>query len=288
MTSTRLATERACSWEVLARKAGNVCPEREYADLTVDDFLNSAAAIAPVLEQAPQTSLGQTILRAIQATRRVVTTNTNLGIVLLLAPLATASLNAPLHEGLAEVLAKTTVADARDAYTAIRLANPGGLGSAASQDVAGEPTLTLHDAMALAPDRDDIALQYVTDFQLVFESADNLARHAKEFGNIERAIVATHLDLLASRIDSLITRKLGALESRKVQEAAMSVSEAGDLATPAAAKAYREFDAMLRAANHARNPGTTADLIAAALFVALRGGLISTELPFAWPEHPFG
>src|SRR5450631_4366660 len=75
----------ACTWEVHARKAGNVCPGREFPDLTVRDFLVSAAAIAPVLEEGPFQPLGVTILRCIEATRKVVNTNTNLGIVLLLA-----------------------------------------------------------------------------------------------------------------------------------------------------------------------------------------------------------
>src|SRR5260370_7481128 len=77
----------ACIWEVLARKAGNVCPGREFPDLRVNDFLVSAAAIAPVLEQAPHQPLGVTVLRCIEETRNVVSTNTNLAPILLLPPL---------------------------------------------------------------------------------------------------------------------------------------------------------------------------------------------------------
>src|ERR1019366_4941733 len=106
----------ACTWEVMARKAGNVCPGREFPGLTVHDFLVSAAAIAPVLEQAPQQPLGVTILRSIEETRKVVNTNTNLGIVLLLAPLASVPLDRPLRPGLCEVLARTTVEDSRNVY----------------------------------------------------------------------------------------------------------------------------------------------------------------------------
>src|ERR1700688_2688105 len=101
----------ACTWEVLARKAGNVCPGREFPDLTVNDFLKSAAAIAPVLEQAPHQPLGVTILRCVEETRKVVNTNTNLGIVLLLAPLASVPLDQPLQAGVREALARTTVED---------------------------------------------------------------------------------------------------------------------------------------------------------------------------------
>src|SRR5476651_1627908 len=104
----------ACTWEVLARKAGNVCPGREFPDLTVNDFLASAAAIAPVLEAAPHQPLGITILRCIEETRKVVNTNTNLGIVLLLAPLASVPVDQPLRPGLAEVLRRTTIEDSRN------------------------------------------------------------------------------------------------------------------------------------------------------------------------------
>src|SRR5437870_449835 len=94
----------ACTWEVLARKAGNVCPGREYADLTVNDFLVSAAAIAPVLEQAPRQPLGHVVLRCVEETRKVADSNTNLGIVLLLAPLASVPLDQPLRPGLSDIL----------------------------------------------------------------------------------------------------------------------------------------------------------------------------------------
>src|ERR1019366_3659361 len=140
----------ACTWEVRARKAGNVCPGREFPDLTVNDFFLSAAAIAPVLEEAPRQPLGVTILRCIEATRRVVNTNTNLGIVLLLAPLASVPLDQPLQPGLSQVLARTTVEDSRNVYAAIRLAKPGGLGEANEQDVRAEPTLPLRAGMALS------------------------------------------------------------------------------------------------------------------------------------------
>src|SRR5947208_14601553 len=152
----------ACTWEVLARKAGNVCPGREFPDLTVNDFLVSAAAIAPVLDQAPHQPLGITILRCIEETRKVVKTNTNFGIVLLLAPLASVPLDQPLRPGLRELLARTTVEDSRNVYAAIRLAKPGGLGTVEEQDVSQEPTLPLRDVMALAMDRDLIAAQYAT------------------------------------------------------------------------------------------------------------------------------
>jgi triphosphoribosyl-dephospho-CoA synthase len=277
----------ACTWEVLARKAGNVCPGREFPDLTVNDFLVSAAAIAPVLEQAPHQPLGVTILRCIEETRKVVNTNTNLGIVLLLAPLASVPLDQPLMPGLSHVLARTTVEDSRNVYAAIRLAKPGGLGEVKEQDVRDEPTLPLREVMALAKDRDEIARQYVAEFIWVYLSANQIRHLAEHFGNVERAIIELAIGTLASTVrDSLILRKRGESEIKLVQSFALDIHCSG-LDTPAGRQAFIDFDIWLRSENHARNPGTTADLIAATLFVALREGWISPDSPFTWDNHPF-
>src|SRR5881394_3344538 len=147
------AAQLACLLEASAPKPGNVSPFASFRDATYEDLLASAAAIGPALAAAGERPLGATIYAAVEATTRWTRSNTNLGLVLLLAPLARAALrpgSAPLRTKLAATLAETTVADARDAYAAIRLAAPGGLGRAPEQDVAGTPTATLRDVMAMA------------------------------------------------------------------------------------------------------------------------------------------
>ncbi len=109
--------------------------------------------------------------RAIEATRQVVATNTNLGMVLLLAPLAAVPHGTSLESGVEAVLDATTVADARAVYRAIRLAQPGGMGSVPEQDIAEEPTLPLRAVMAMAADRDLVARQYANGFREVFGDA---------------------------------------------------------------------------------------------------------------------
>lgn len=275
----------ACVWEVLARKAGNVCPGREFADLTVNDFLVSAAAIAPIMEQAPHQPLGITILRAIEATRQVVNTNSNLGIVLLLAPLAAIPLGQPLEPGLDRVLRETTVDDARHVYAAIRLAKPGGLGEAPREDVHGEPTMRLREVMTLARGHDDIADQYASTFALVLQTiVPDLVRRVEKYHNVERAIVETQIRMLARRKDCLILRKTGSgTVGRRVQQFA-NMTMVDDTIVP---EQFLAYDAYLREGDHSRNPGTTADLIAAALFVALRERKIALSTPFVWENHPF-
>jgi len=273
----------ACLLEVAAPKPGNVSPAVGFADTTYDDFLASAAAIGHPLGTAATRPLGDTILLAIEATRRRTATNTNLGIVLLLAPLARAAALDQRSEGaipahalrdtLAEVLATTTIDDARAAYAAIRLAAPSGLGSAASQDVAGEPNVTLTDAMRLAADRDGIAREYATDFGATFEVAAPALCAARTDGlTWTDAIVETFLTLLAIQPDTHIARRAGLALARDVTHQAATVQRLGGVRTDAGRSAIARFDASLRDERHRANPGTTADITAASIFVVLVGG----------------
>jgi triphosphoribosyl-dephospho-CoA synthase len=258
----------ACILEVTARKAGNIHPTQSFDDLTHLDFIASAAAIVPALDSAEP--LGSTILQAVEATRRLVAGNTNLGIVLLLAPLAAATRAESLRSGLEAVLAGTTVADAANVFRAIRLANPGGLGKAEQQDVRDEPTMPLRDIMALAADRDLIARQYANGFADLWNTglpALTMAWEAKV--NLERAIVQCQLVLMATIPDTLILRKAGPHEAAASREFAARVLDAGWPETEASRRAFADFDAWLRATGHRRNPGATADLVTACLFVAL-------------------
>jgi len=271
----------ACVWEVAARKAGNVHRERDFADVTHTDFVRSAEAAAPEIGRAAVRPLGQTILAAVRATRAVVRTNTNLGIVLVLAPLAKVSTGTDLRAGVREVLANATVEDAASVYEAIRLAAPGGLGKAKEQDVSDAPTRPLRDVMALAAERDLIARQYASGFDDVFDlGVPALLDGFRRFGRVEPAVQHCQLAWLAHRPDSLILRKRGPEVAAEASRRAREVLDRGGLTTPDGREAYDAFDGWLGADGHARNPGTTADLVAACLFVALRERTMTEESPF--------
>ncbi|MGH9260295.1 MAG: triphosphoribosyl-dephospho-CoA synthase, partial [Acidimicrobiales bacterium] len=225
---------------------------------------------------AGERRLGQRIRAAIEATTRGTSVNTNLGIVLLLAPLARAALRrAPgsLRARLAATLADTTVEDARDGYAAIRLASPGGLGRAPVQDVAQTPTVTWREAMALAADRDAIAREYATGFQTTFDvGAPALERALDDGLSWTDATVEAYLTLLAAAPDTHIGRKLGTDEAAAVQHRARAALAAGGVRTAAGRDAIAALDRDLRDERNARNPGATADLTAAAIFVVLLEG----------------
>jgi triphosphoribosyl-dephospho-CoA synthase len=279
------AAQLACLLEVSAPKPGNVSPGVSFGDTTYTDFLASAAAIGGALGSAGARPLGQTILMAVRDTRRWTSVNTNLGIVLLLAPLAraaarcvenTAALPVGLPElraSLATVLAVTTVDDARAAYEAIRLAAPDGIGEAESQDVADDPTVTLTDAMRLAADRDSIAGEYVTDFRATFDVGALALRAARRAGlDWNDAVVETYLTLLAACPDSHIARRAGRARADTVTREARAVLDAGGVRSATGRAAIAQFDSALRDSRNLGNPGTTADLTAASIFVTLLTG----------------
>jgi triphosphoribosyl-dephospho-CoA synthase len=270
----------ACLLEVAAAKPGNVHRYADFADLHFTDFLLSATAIADPLDQARTTGIGASVMAAIEATRRVVDTNTNLGIVLLLAPLAAVAEHTSLADGIESVLAATTVEDAMLVYRAIRLAVPGSLGSVPDQDVAAEPTVTLRAAMNLAADRDLIARQYANGFhEVLFEALPALTESLQTGASLETAIVASFLHVVAHYPDSLIARKHGLSLASEVSRRALGVLEAGWPERDEACRLCDDFDAWLRHPQNRFNPGATADLVTAAVYAALRDDSIRLPGP---------
>lgn len=275
----------ACIMEVCAPKGGNVHPGASFDDVTHQDFIASAVAIAPILNVAASQSIGQTIHDCVVATQEVVGSNTNLGIILLLAPLCAVPLDQALNEGLCRVLDALSVDDAVRCYEAIRLAKPGGLGSTKEADVRELPHVTLKQAMALAADRDAIARQYANGFGDVISS---VARDLSDEATSEKIsqsdlIVLSHLRQMAREPDSLIRRKCGDEVAIESSQRAQSVLDAGWPMTKESATRFAALDAWLRSDGHRRNPGTSADLIAAGLFVAMRHGWLKPN--YDWLEE---
>lgn len=261
----------ACRAELTALKPGNVHIHAPGHDMVVAQFEAAAEAAAPIVADATL-SLGVRIRRAVEASMAVAGCNTNLGIVLLCVPLAGAAASRPpgdprpLRQALAAVLDSLTVADAEEAYRAIALANPGGLGRAAEADVARPASLTLKDAMALAAGRDRIARAYVTGYADVFGLALPLYRRARRvLATRDRAVTALHMGLLAAFPDSHIARKYGASVAEGVRaEAAAIPALTGGPTDEARLELMLAFDMSLK--QRGLNPGTTADFVVATLF----------------------
>jgi triphosphoribosyl-dephospho-CoA synthase len=281
-----LAAQLACLLEASAPKPGNVSPGRHFADLRYEDFLASALAIGEPMARAGEQGVGATIRKSVEATARWSRSNTNLGIVLLFAPVARAASQLgsdPLMRGdsrgltlqvmLRRVLDATTVDDAREAYAAIRMACPGGLDRAEAQDVSTEPTMTLVEVMQLASHRDTIASEYATGFAITFGTAVPVLERARHDGlPWDDAVVETFLTLLAAAPDTHIARRSGKSLAHQVTARAQRVLAEGGVRSEAGRRAIDDMDLALRDEKNSGNPGTTADVTAAAIFVVLLGG----------------
>ena len=263
---------QACLVEVLSQKPGNVSPGHPMHNATVADFIRSAQVSAPILGDAPRNGVGHTVWNAVAATRHAVGHNTNLGILLLLAPMAAVPSKVSLNNGIQTVLAKLSVQDADWAYRAIRLAEPGGLGRAETQDVCNIPTETLLRCMTRAADRDLIAQQYANNFHDVLNVGLDWLTESSTHADEQYRIGWLALQLISNYGDSLITRKAGQSVSDNVKKRATDVLAAGWPRNSAATSLYAEFDAYLRSDGNRLNPGTTADMIAAVIFAGLRTG----------------
>ncbi len=288
MLSSKLCAElycQACEIELQAFKPGNVSIYSAAHDMTVEDFRLSAAVSAGPISRADY-SLGEKIFYAVKATRAAVACNTNLGIILLCAPMLQAAMqrgeSQSLREALAVVLESTTVADAEWVFRAITLAAPGGLGDAAQQDVKQQAAVTLKQAMALAADRDRIAMQFITCFKDVFDFA--VLHYNSSFvwsGNGGWAALTVFCEMLARLPDSHIERKYGKQYTEWIAAEMVLLSKALKTAANPEEVLPRLYalDRTLKAKKI--NPGTTADITVAAVLAA------SLEQRIGNPDYPY-
>lgn len=269
----------ACLSELQALKPGNVHVFADGHGMQVQDFIDSAEVSALALcadERFGQRTLGQRMLQALQATHAKVACNTNLGIVLLAGPLVHAKRlhpDLPIREALALVLADTTVADAEAVYQAIRLVKPAGMGQQAAHDVSQPADIDLLQAMQFASAYDNVAYQYVSQYQTLFEQA--LPCYAFYYQRWQRpawALTSLYLYWLAHWPDSHIARKYGNAQAQAIQQTAQQHFAAFTaLENPKKHMgALLAWDTTLKQAGI--NPGTSADLtVITALLAALDG-----------------
>lgn len=261
----------ACEHEVIAPKPGNVNCYSHGHDMQLEDFIKSAHAIAPVLSQA-EPSVGQLILQSVKATRSVVNCNTNLGIILLFAPLCKAIHHCEdieqLPAQLNNILLDLDINDAIDCFQAIRLAQAGGLGVSQQHDITAQPAITLLEAMDYAKSYDNIAKQYTNNFQNIFQSAFPYLTEAINCGEtIEWASAFAYLRLLSLIPDTLICRKYGLECAQSIMEQAGNILKKVNKNNK-----LSHFESNIKAwdkelKQKAINPGTTADMTAATLLI---------------------
>lgn len=263
------AFKSACMVELEALKPGNVHIFSDGHGMQVQDFMHSAEAAANVIAK-PELTVGQRILQAIKTTEQVVGCNTNLGIVLLCAPLIRAAFldaSIPFKTRIDTVLKQLTLQDAVDTFEAIRIAAPAGLGESQRHDVHQPPQGTLLDAMLEASDKDYIARQYANGYQEVCLGLEHYQALLQRWQRPAWVTTGLYLHFLASYPDSHIIRKYGAETAEDVRSQAIQHQQAFlNCENP---KTYMaellKWDAVLKA--KAINPGTSADMTVAALLL---------------------
>ena len=287
----QLSYVRACELDVLVRKPGNVSRVSAGHGMQWGLFSASARASVEALFRCGA-RVGERIEAAVAATSAAVGCNTNLGILLLCAPVARAielepkmESAAALRAAIEAVLVDLDLGDAGAAYRAIASARPGGLGTAPSEDVHGAPSIDLRAAMALAAERDSIARQYRDGYSELFElglpplagglAAGFSSGEESPPSTVAAAVQRVYLTFLAHLPDSHIVRKHGAVVAQSVMRSAQGWHARARAGADLEADAdFAAWDLELKAAG--LNPGTSADLTVAALFVA---GLLVDGLP---------
>jgi triphosphoribosyl-dephospho-CoA synthase len=269
----------ACLAELDALKPGNVHRFSGGHRMTTADFVASAEAAAPIIGRKGL-GMGKRIRLAVEATQGAVSQNTNLGIILLAAPLVEAALDrghGDLESRLDRILRDLSVEDAHETYRAIRTARPGGLGDAPRHDVASEPEVSLLEAMRAAEARDRIAWNYTHNFADIFDLGLKwLAQGLERWSEPSWAVTRVYLGFLAHVPDTLIERKFGTRTATLVREEAGPIEASfTECPSPEAMTApLTAFDRALK--ERGLNPGTSADLTVATL---LASSLMALERP---------
>lgn len=286
--------------EASAPKPGNVNRYRDFRETRYEHFLASSASFyKPAYEAARRGALvgkkkisysdigvGSFIREAVErAMRWQKGGNTNLGSALLLIPLCSAAGSMLFRENridvqklgreAGEILSRTTYMDTLDIYEAIRAAKPSGLGKVKKYDakdlnsikMISDKKINLYEIMNMT-ENDNISLELTNEYKITLEGYRAISGYYSETGDINGAILKAFFSILAGHPDSLIARKVSIAKAREISSMAEEILRAG-----LTSGEVESFDRLLRERDNLYNPGTTADIVAASLFVSILGGL---------------
>jgi triphosphoribosyl-dephospho-CoA synthase len=260
----------ACQLDIECIKPGNVNQSSGHHDTSCDDFIKSYMATSEIIS-SNDSLLGEKIENSILVTKRIINKNTNLGIILLCS-LFVQSLsikkNLTLHEAIEIVVTEATHEDVSKLCNAIKLAQPGGLGSHSDYDVATKPDIALFDIMKISSKYDMISKQYALFFEDIFRfiipALDNAL---SKINDKKLAISYTFLKILEKYPDSHICRKYGNKIAEKTSNEASDLIKIldGDTRHESWGKKLMSLD------NHFKmtrvNPGTSADLLVVSMMI---------------------
>lgn len=280
------AVREAIIAEASAIKLGNVHPTAAFRDMNYSHFVKAANVIGKQIDTSLHWPIGRVVHACTCAMMQEVGCNTSLGTILLIVPLASLFARSTRYEidsrgcenqlsnDLIRVIREIDCEESEWIYEAIRVANPGGLGSSVEHDVRGVSLPCVWEAMNVAASYDDVALQMTNGYAQVISIANRMRGFVRNGASLGDAIRRGQVELLASRPDSLIVRKLGKDQAMKITERARRLVAEHRYGSDSFEAAWHDLDNDMRDSLHRNNPGTTADLLAAAIF-----------LTFCIPQH---
>ena len=260
----------SCKKDIELIKPGNVNLLSSHKDTNAQDYLDSAILSSKELFNQNY-SLGKRILESVNVTRSKVNVNTNLGIILLCAPVIQSYIdfnNLDLREGIKKTLSTTSIKDTHDLCAAINISSPGGLGNSDMYDTASYPNASIKQIMDYSQEYDRISYQYSHNFSDIFDFIiPKLEFLNQRYESLDISLSLLFIEILAKIPDSHISRKFGDKIAKKTSNNAHDLLKILD----------REYDPdyLAKALNNLDyeykkkgiNPGTTADLLVASLMI---------------------
>lgn len=263
-------------------KPGNVHRTRDYDDMVFEDFIISGIVIGDTIREAcsdvdvENPKLGKYILQAVRETDRWIKNNTNLGIIMMITPIAVAAAISnsfdEIQDNVKLLMKNTSVDDACDLYDAINIADAGGMGEEDEYDVASDSAkqdlrddgLTMYDVLKISATKDMLGREMTSGMPFIFEKGYPTYHKLVQEKTQNEACVLTFLEILSQVPDTLISRKYDEDEALKVSMMTRDLLKMRDSSD--FEKQIKDFDDYLYKNKY--NPGTTADLTAASIFVS--------------------
>jgi len=270
LDNLRIAYLFACRKDIEIIKPGNVNIKSPHLDTKAEDYLESSLLSSKELFKTDY-SLGERILNSIKITRSKVKTNTNLGIILLCAPIIHACIyfnNLTLREGIKKTLSTSTVKDTQDLCMAINISAPGGLGTREIYDTASKPTVSILEIMNHSASYDRISYQYSHDYSDIFDFIiPRLVFLNKKHNSLDISLSLMFMEILAKIPDSHISRKFDDKIAKKTSNNASDLLKILDREYSPDYLVDRLNNLDYEYKKKGINPGTTADLLVASLMI---------------------
>ena len=260
----------ACSKDVEVIKPGNVNIDYPHSDTTAYDFLRSAHDSCKSLFKQ-DFSLGERIYYSVSDSRKNTKVNTNLGILLLIAPIIHSLLHSTkttFRSALKDVIKTSQISDTNLLCRAINFVNPGGLGEKERMSTNSLPRVTLKTIMDKSANYDRLSYQYSTGYSDILDFiVPRIIEHKKNIENTDFLLSLVFLEILSEIPDTHISRKFNEKIAKKTSNEACDLIKIINTERSRKKALSRICQLDYEYKNKGINPGTTADLLLSGVMI---------------------